>query len=256
MKLKLTIIDILIIICIICAVGFAVYHMTSDGDEESAVNFDSSTTSKLTENYLNFYKEGYVIKSQVVGTNASSGEKVSINGTVLWVGDEKGSKVKVLIENNGEKYLVGLYKDIPEADIYFDKISLETTGEKYKNLKEITVAPISINSLEDLISGLDDKTNYEITTDIGVSEINGIKSQELDNKLNEIKQPKINFIKEENDLLKVIRADPKTIKIANSVLGSFNAQTNKITIRIYNCSDDDIKNIKENYEVLNVKTVS
>ena len=136
MKLKLTIIDILIIICIICAVGFAVYHMTSDGDEESAVNFDSSTTSKLTENYLNLYKEGYVIKSQVIGTNASSGEKVSINGTVLWVGDEKGSKVKVLIENNGEKYLVGLYKDIPEADIYFDQISLETTGEKYKNIKE------------------------------------------------------------------------------------------------------------------------
>ena len=53
MKVKLTIIDILIIICIVCAIGFAVYHMTTDNDNGSAVNFDSSTANKIRENYEN-----------------------------------------------------------------------------------------------------------------------------------------------------------------------------------------------------------
>lgn len=255
MKLKLTIIDILIIICIVCAIGFAVYHMTSDSDEGSAVNFDSSTTSKLTENYLNLYKEGYVIKSQVIGTNASSGEKVSINGTVLWVGDEKGSNVKILVESEGKTYLVGLYKDIPEADIYFDKISLETTGEKYKNVKEITISPKKINSLNELVSGINKNSNYEITTDIASSEIDTITSQEIVNNLDKIKQPRIFFTDNPVKLLKIVRANSKTINSINSILGNINGQTGEITIRIYNCSDNDIKTIKENYDVTNVKDI-
>lgn len=255
MKLKLTIIDILIIICIVCAVGFAVYHMTSDSDDGSAVSFDSSTTNKLAENYLNLYKEGYIIKSQIVGINASSGEKVSINGTVLWVGDEKGSDVKVLVESNGEKYLAGLYKDVPEADIYINQISLETTGEKYENVKEIKISPMTVSSLGDLISGLDN-TQYELSTDIAVHEIDSITYQELANKLNEIKQPKITVTNSPSNLLKLNRVDNQTISIANSILGSINGQTNQITIKIYNCSDDDIKIIKENYDVVNVKNIT
>ncbi len=256
MKVKLTIIDILIIICIVYAIGFAVYHMTADNDNGSAVNFDSSTSNKITENYLNLYKNGYIIKSQIVGTNASSGEKVSINGTVLWIGDEKGSNVKVLVENQGQKYLVGLYKDVPEADIYFDQISLETTGEKYKNIKEVKISPKSINSLNDLVSGINEKTNYEITTDIAMSKIDTITYQQLINNLNKIKDPRIIITENPIQLLKIIRADSQTINSADSVLGNIDGQTNDITIRIYNCSDNDLKTIKENYDVINVKDIT
>ena len=69
MKSKLTIIDILIIICIVCAVGFAVFHMTADSDSGSAVSFDSSTINKLPENYLNFYKDGYMKYCKTNSTN-------------------------------------------------------------------------------------------------------------------------------------------------------------------------------------------
>lgn len=256
MKSKLTIIDILIIICIVCAVGFAIFHMTADSDSGSAVSFDSSTITKLPENYLNFYKDGYIVTSQVVGTNSSSGEKVSLNGTVIGVVDDKGSDVKILIDNNGKVYIAGLYKDVPEADIYIDQISLETTGEKYKNVKEITISPKTVSSISDLVSGLDNNTNYEITTDIAVSEKNNLIYQELFNRLNKIKQPRIVIKNEPADLIKIVRANSQTINVANSILGSINGQTSEITIRIYDCNDNTINALKSNYDVINVKDIS
>lgn len=109
-KSKIKILDILIIICIICASCFAIYHVTSDEYVGTSVNFDSSTTNRLVENYLNFYDSGQIIKSQVNGINSTNGEKVSINGTVLWAGDSKGYNVKVIINSEGHNYLVGLQK--------------------------------------------------------------------------------------------------------------------------------------------------
>lgn len=256
MKSKLTIIDILIIICIVCAVGFAVFHMTADSDSGSAVSFDSSTINKLPENYLNFYKDGYIITSQVVGTNSSSGEKVSLNGTVVGVVDDKGVDVKVLINNNGNVYVAGLYKDVPEVDIYIDQISLETTGEKYKNVKEITISPKTISTLNDLVSGLDNNTNYEISTDIAVAEIDSISCQELFNKLDQIKQPRIVTTNKPTNLIKIVRANSQTMSVANSILGNINGQTNEITIRIYDCNDNYINKLKANYDVINVKDIT
>ena len=50
---KITIIDILIIICIIGAVGFAIYHMADDDSSNaSATSFDYSTNAKILETYL------------------------------------------------------------------------------------------------------------------------------------------------------------------------------------------------------------
>ena len=96
---KFTIIDIIIIICIIGAIGFAVYHMTIDTDNGTSVSFDTSTANKLVETYLNFYKDGNIITSQVTGTNASSGENITLNGTVVWVGDTLNG-VEVIINSN------------------------------------------------------------------------------------------------------------------------------------------------------------
>jgi phosphoribosylamine-glycine ligase len=59
---KITIIDILIIICIIGAVGFAIYHMADDDSSNaSATSFDYSTNPKILETYLDYYKDGNVV---------------------------------------------------------------------------------------------------------------------------------------------------------------------------------------------------
>ena len=52
---------------------------------------------------------------------------------------DEGSSVKVLIESDNGTYLTGLYKNVPEADIYVDSISLETDGSVYDNLTEVKV---------------------------------------------------------------------------------------------------------------------
>ena len=83
---KLTIIDILIIICIIGAVGFAIFHMVDDDSSTaSATSFDLSTKNKILENYLDLYQNGNKVKSTVVGTSSDTGEKVELSGNVLWL---------------------------------------------------------------------------------------------------------------------------------------------------------------------------
>ncbi|MDO5850729.1 MAG: type IV secretory system conjugative DNA transfer family protein, partial [Methanobacteriaceae archaeon] len=47
-----------------------------------------------------------------------------------------------------------------------------------------------------------------------------------------------------------------TTSTADPILGSIDGQTSEITIKIYNCSDNDIKTIKKNYDVINVKDVT
>ena len=39
----------------------------------------------------------------------------------------------------------------------------------------------------------------------------------------------------------------------NSILGNVNGMTSEIFIRIYNCSDKDIENIKNSYDVINIR---
>ncbi len=253
---KLAIIDILIVIGIIFAISFAVFHMTSNNDTGTSMSFDSSTSNKIVENYLNLYKDGYIITSKIVGINSSSGEEISIKGRVLWIDEDNSANVKVLIENNGKKYLAGLYKDVPEADIYIKQISLETTGEKYKNLKEITLKPKSIKTIDDLTSILDNKTEYEISTNIAISDITTEKCQKLNNKLNEIKEPKIIITTNPYNLIKIERANHETMKIANSILGNINGETSTITIRIYNCSIEDINSINKTSNLVNIKNIN
>ena len=126
---KLTIVDYIIIIAVICAVVFAFIHITTDDSNDTKnSSYDSSTMNKIVENYLKLYLEGNVVETTVSGYNASTGESVELHGNISWIDDDKGSNVKVLINSNGKEYLAGLYKDIPNADIYIDSIYLETNG--------------------------------------------------------------------------------------------------------------------------------
>lgn len=254
MKIKFTLVDYIILILVICAVAFAFIHITSDDSASiQKTAFDASTISKLPETYLNYYKDGKVVKATVTGSNSTNGEKVTLNGTVKWV--DEGSAVKVLIESNNDTYIAGLYKNVKNADIYIDTISIESDGSTYSNLKEFTVKPMNITSLADLNKNLTD-CDYEISTSITVDSIDSIKMQELENKIDtenrrfSIKTTNAELIKQ----IVVSKADNQNINYGNSILGTINGLTDDITIRIYNCSDSDMNNVKNNYEVTNIRT--
>ena len=230
---KITIIDILIIICIIGAVGFAIYHMADDDSSNaSATSFDYSTNPKILETYLDYYKNGNVVTSTIVGTDAKTGEKVEVKGKVLWLGETEKEKVNVLIDDNGKKLLAGFYKDVPNADLFIDSISLESNGDTYRNVKDITVAPKEITNLNDLINEMPNGSNCEISTSIAMDNLDSVKYQKLLNALYENKKPCI-VMNGESNVLEINRANKTDLKTASEILGDFNGQTSQIKIRTY-----------------------
>ena len=208
---KITIIDILIIICIIGAVGFAIYHMVDDD-----------------------YKDGKVVTSTIVGTDAKTGEEVELNRRVLWVGEDGNGKANVLIDDNGKPLLAGFYIDVPDADLLIDSISLESNGDSYENLKDITVSPKEINNLNDLISEIPNGTHCEISTSISIDNFDSVKYQKLLNALNENKKPCIVLRNSQVNTLEINRANKTDLKIASEILGDFKGQTSPIRLRTYN----------------------
>ena len=232
---KLTIIDLLIIICVIGAAGFAIYHMADDDSSTaSATSFDYSTNPKILETYLDYYKNGNVVTSTIVGTDANTGEKLELSGNVLWLGESEKEKVNVLIDSNGKEMLAGFYKDVPNADIFIDSISLESNGDTYSNITDFTVAQKEINNLNDLISEIPNGTQYEISTNIAIDNLDSIKYQKLLNALNKNKKPCIVLKDDGTNTLMINRANKTDLEIANNVLGDFNGQTGQIQIRTYN----------------------
>lgn len=253
MKIKFTLVDYIIIILVICAVIFAFIHITTDDSSNiQKTAFDSSTINKLPETYLNYYKDGHIVKATIEGFNSTNGNKTTLNGTVKWV--DEGSTVRVLIESNNNTYLAGLYKNVPNADIYIDKISIETDGSVYENLTEFSVNAKNITSLNDLRKNITN-ANYDISTTIATNPINNGKMQELENVIsmhNKRLAIKTTTAEFENQLI-ITKADKQTLDDGNSVLGNVSGVTEKITIRIYNCSDSDMQNIKNNYDVINIR---
>ena len=253
---KLTIIDLLIIICIIGAVGFAIFHMADDDSSNaSATSFDISTKNKILENYLNLYQEGNKVSSTVVGTDSSTGEKVEQKGNVLWLGETEKEKTNILLDVNGKKVLAGFYKDTPNADIYIDQVSLETNGDSYSNITDFQIAPKEINSINDLVSGIPKESKYEISTTLALENFDAMKYQKLLNGLNNNKKPCI-ILNSEGNTLEINRANKTDLDIANDILKDFNGQTSQIQIRIYGSSKDDSKAIESSYNVLNTYKVS
>lgn len=231
---KITIIDILIIICIIGAAGFAIYHMEDDDSlNSSATSFDYSTNSKILETYLDYYKNGNVVTSTIVGTDARTREKVELNGKVLWLGESENEKINVLLDNNGKPLLAGFYKDVPNADLFIDSISLESNGDTYKNVKDISVAPKEIGNINDLISEMPNGSHCEISTSIAIDNLDGVKYQKLLNALYDNKKPCI-VMNAETNVLEINRANKTDLKTASEILGDFNGQTSQIKIRTYN----------------------
>ena len=252
MKKRFTIIDYIIIILVICAVAFAFIHITSDDSSNvQKTAFDASTFGKLPETYLNYYKDGHIVKATVNGFNSSTGEEVTVDGVVKWV--DEGSAVKVLVESDNGTYLTGLYKNVPDADIYLNTISIESDSSVYKNLKEFKIKPMKITSLNDLNSNLTG-ADYEISTTISLDNIDSTKLQEIENKL--LSTSKRLSIKPTNEIIDQIvisKATEQDLNNGNSVLGPINGVSGEITLRVYNCSDSQLNNIKNNNEVINIR---
>lgn len=255
MKIKFTLIDYIIIILIIIAIAFAFIHITTDDSSDiQKTAFDASTINKIPDTYSNYYKDGYIVNATVDGFNASTGERTTINGTVNWIGNDGGTDVKILIESNNKSYLAGLYKSVPEADIYIDKISLETNHSTYPNLVEIKTNPENISTINDLNKNLS-SNNFEISTTISLNSINLMKIQEITNNINShdkrvaIKTPSSGL---GNELI-LEKANKQTLNEANSVLGNIHGLTDEITIRIYDCNESQLDHIKKNYDVKNIR---
>lgn len=255
---KFTLIDYLIILIVIVViiVGFAHITSTNSSNESESSSYDSSTLNRFVENYLGYYRQGQIVETTVSGFNATNGEDVLLHGTIEWAGDDRGSNVKVLINaDDGNRYLAGLYDDVPNAEIYIDTISIETNGSTYNNLTEVTVSPKNVTSLNDVVQGISNNTNYELTTTVTIDSFDGLKLQEVINHLFEanerisIKGSSIGLTEE----IMLVRATGDEINYASNTLGSFNGITDEITIRIYNCTSQDLDNIENNFDVINIR---
>lgn len=252
MKKRFTLIDYLIIVLVICAVAFAFIHITSDDSTSiQKTAFDASTMNKLPETYLNYYKDGYIVRATVNGFNSSTGEETDISGTVKWV--DEGSSVKVLIESDNGTYLCGLYKNTPNADIYIKTISIESDGSVYPDLCEFKIKPMNITSLNDLKRNISD-CDYEISTSVCLDSVDATKIQEIENRiLSGNKKLSVKTANDISDQIVISKADDENLKDANSILGSINGVTDEITLRIYNCSDSQMNGVKSSYEVTNIR---
>ena len=141
--------------------------------------------------------------------------------------------MNVLLESGGKQLLAGFYKDVPNADLFIDSISLESNGDTYKNVKDISVAPKEISNLNDLISEMPNGSNCEISTSIAIDNLDGVKYQKLLNALYNNKKPCI-VMNAETNVLEINRANKTDLKTASEILGDFNGQTSQIKIRTYN----------------------
>lgn len=255
-KPKFTLVDYLIIIIVIAAVLFAFVHITSDDQNETeATSYDSSTLNKVVEKYLNYYNQNKIVKTSIDGINSSNNEPVHIKGEVVWMDDDRGANVKVLVKSGNETYLCGLYKDVAEADIYIDKMSLEVDGSTYNETTEFTIRPTNITSINDLNSKLANISNYVLTTEISVDGIDGLKYQELLNSLYDngrisIKMTNVGL----TEKLSIVRATSADLNNANAILGNINGVTDTIYLRVYDCDSSQKQFIENNFDVLNVKT--
>ena len=256
MKKRFTLVDYAIIILVICAIAFAFIHISNDDKNVNEVtSYDSSTLNKIAEKYSGYYRQGYIVNTTVHGYNSTNGEPVTLYGTIKWLDDERGSNVKVLVNCNGTDYLVGLYNQVPNADVYINTITLEINGAKYPNLVEIRTNPKNITSLNDLISGIPNNTEYELSTTITMNSLESNKIQEITNTLyqgNGRISVKCSNSGTMNQII-IVKGTDNEITQINQILGNFSGITNEITIRIYNCSDNDINTIRNNFDVTNIQ---
>lgn len=259
---RFTLIDILIIIIIIGTVLFALMYTGGDENKSESVSFDSSTLNKLAEKYLSFYQEGKIVKTNVRGYNSTNGEYQELYGTVIWIDDNKGSDMEVLIDIDGDSdakpILARLYKDGKDADLYIKHITLETDGSKYENVTEIKINPQNISNLDELTNNIEDNVNYTISSEISIDEKDSKLFQQLANELflNGRKKSMKPINDNTYDQIVLNMANKSEINTTSEILGNINGKSGIITIRIYNSTSEDIQTIENLFDVINIQKIS
>ena len=163
--------------------------------------------------------------------------------------------MKLLIKSDNQTYLAGLYKNVPNADIYIHQVSLESNGEKYKNLCEVKIKPEEISNLKDLTDKMPDDADYELSTTVAIESADSKVMQKVTNKLIEndgrisLKTANSNM----DDMIIIKKATKEELNGVNSILGYIDAITDDITVRIYNCTDSQLNEINKNFEVKNIR---
>ena len=95
-----------------------------------------------------------------------------------------------------------------------------------------------------------------MSTTISLNQFDIVKLQEIQNIINSndkrvaIKAPNVGVC---NSLI-LENANKETLDISDSVLGNINGLSEEITIRVYNCSDSQLEQIKSSYDVANIRT--
>ena len=119
----------------------------------------------------------------------------------------------------------------------------------------VLIFPTYHHTLSDLISGISNDTDYEISTKVAVDTINPTQIQKMTNKLFEDGRISIKSDNGKMDSRIIItRATKENINDVNSILGNINGISDEITIRIYDSTDDQINAIKDKYDVINIRT--
>lgn len=255
---KFNIIDWIIIIGIILAACFAFVYISHDDNNTESTSIDSTTYSKIGQKYSEYYLEGDIITTTIIGHNATNGEKVTITGRVIWEDDDSGARPKLLVDTGDAQYYAAFYNDVKTADIYIDQLTLEKNGSTYNNTVDITISPEQINTLSQLNDGIPENTSYEITTTIATDHQDSQTYQELKNQLYEnhlrisIKPTNLAI----QDKLEIIRATAEDLELGSNILGQINGYTEPIIIRIYNCNNETLETIMNNYNVTNINYVT
>ena len=240
-----------------------------DADANTATTIFTSSNGTVSIDNISVEHQYYIEESNTDDTNYSAdiinattqigtGEvtELETDGNIIWMDDNSGNSLKVLVESNGAKYLLGEYQDIPNADIYLNRMTLTVDGSIYPNLTEVMISPMNVTSLSQLTDSLGNKTNYEISTTVTVDSIDSSSFQEAENALYSgdhrisIKSTNTGL----NEQLKIIRATSDEINLVSGIIGNIDGTSDEITIRIYNCTNQDLENIENNFNVLNVKT--
>ncbi|MDR0913192.1 MAG: hypothetical protein LBM96_11445 [Methanobrevibacter sp.] len=258
---KFTLIDFLILFIIIGIILFSIYTIVNDEEynenESNQFIFDSNTINTLPTKYAELYQKGNIITATIDGFNFE-GKDMVVQGTVEWVDTYKGGNIKILLnQNNTNKSILATY-DSDKADIYIKTVTLRVNGEKYKNVRDIEINPFKVRTLKDLVNKIPDNTNYTISTRVSCDRMANNIFQELSNVLfHDLRKESVRpTFKNAYLQLAIIMANEEDINIASNILGIVDGITDTVVIRTYDASQEQINEIKKNYDVVSITNVT
>lgn len=221
-KKRFNIIDVGIIVFILL-VGILAFTRTST--EVQSFTFDAQDFGRIVRKYSELDQDGFVVNARVIGFDARTGEDITVDGMVTW-----SSSAMLVIQSEGRNISVGG----PAArleDVNATIVILEAVNETA--VKNITLAPMRISSLEQLIPQ-EAGNNFKLHTQISVAETEPLKLQEVINAL----RSKLRYVSvyplSVKNTINIEGAGREDLQIAADILGEIDGLSGIVTVRVYN----------------------